>query len=169
MDTRIARALDYIDQRLDGHLTIETLSAAADLSPSRFAHLFRREVGTSPAQYVHALRMLRARVLLERSLLSVKEVMALVGCHDPSHFSRDFRLFHGLSPRQSRFGDRQDPHDLGSPAVGSQTGAAIAQIVALANQRRTRARKPRPRARAPDVARRCDTTHETRNICHHGV
>jgi AraC family transcriptional regulator, arabinose operon regulatory protein len=152
MDTRIARALDYIDQRLDGQLTIEMLAAGADLSPSRFAHLFRREVGTSPAQYVHALRMLRARVLLERSFLSVKEVMALVGCHDPSHFSRDFRSFHGVAPRQCRLGDRRDPHDLGSPTGGSQTGAAIARIAALANERRTRTRKPRPRARAPDVA-----------------
>jgi AraC-like DNA-binding protein len=152
MDTRIARALDYIDQHLDARLTIDTLSAAAGLSPSRFAHLFRHEVGTSPVQYVHTLRMLRARVLLERSSLSITEVMALVGCHDPSHFSRDFRWFHGVAPRQCRLEAARDPRDLGSATVGSQTGAAIAHIAALANERRTRTRKSRPRARAPDVA-----------------
>jgi AraC-like DNA-binding protein len=152
MDTRIARTLTYIDEHLEARLTIDMLSAAADLSPSRFAHLFRHEVGTSPARYVHALRMLRARVLLERSFLSIKEVMALVGCHDPSHFSRDFRWFHGAAPRHYRLGASREAHDAGSPAVGSHTEAAIAQIAALANQRRTRTRKPRPRARAPDGA-----------------
>ena len=116
--------------------------------------------------------MLRARVLLERTFLPVKEAMALVGCHDPSHFSRDFRWFHGVAPRQCRLsaardqGGTRDQDDEKSPTLGSQTGEALAQIVALANEHRTRTRRPRPRARAPDVARRCDTN--TLNS-HHAV
>jgi AraC-like DNA-binding protein len=160
MDTRITRALDYIDQHLDSRLTIDTLAAAAGLSPSRFAHLFRHEVGTSPAQYVHTLRMLRARALLERSFLAVKEVMTLVGCHDPSHFSRDFRSFHGVAPRQCRLGAAGEPREPGVAPVGSQNHAAIARIAALANERRTRTRKPRPRARAPDRTARGRADHE---------
>jgi AraC-like DNA-binding protein len=159
MDTRIERALEYITQHLDARLTIETLADRVDLSPSRFAHLFRHDVGTSPAQYIHVVRMLRARVLLERTFLSVKEVMALVGCHDPSHFSRDFRWFHGAAPRQCRgLAAARDQPDAKSPTLGSQTGDALAHIVALANEHRTRTRKPRPRARAPDVA--TDTRHK---------
>ena len=46
--------------------------------------------------------MERASVLLERTFLSVKEVMAQVGCTDPSHFSRDFRRHHGFAPREWR-------------------------------------------------------------------
>lgn len=165
MDTRITRALDFVDQHLDARLPIETLAAAADLSPSRFAHLFRHEVGTSPALYVHALRMLRARALLERSFLSVKEVMTLVGCHDPSHFSRDFRWFHGLSPRQCRLDATRDTGEASAPTVGSQTGAAIEQIAALANEQRTRTRKLRPRARAPDGAAIAHPQrHETQSV-----
>ncbi len=98
MDTRIESALAQMEQGLGTPLSIATLAAGVNLSPSRFAHLFYREVGTSPARYLHALRMLRARLLLERTFLSVKEVMALVGCNDPSHFSRDFRRIHGVEP-----------------------------------------------------------------------
>jgi AraC-like DNA-binding protein len=169
MDTRITRALGYIDEHLDARLTIDTLAAAVNLSPSRFAHLFRHDVGTSPVQYVHTLRMLRARVLLERSSLSVKDVMALVGCHDPSHFSRDFRWFHGVAPRECRLAASRDAREAAALTKATPTDSTIADIVALANERRTRTRKPRPRARAPDVASRCDATHDTRNICHHGV
>jgi len=153
MDTRIARALEHMANHLDTRLAIETLAAAVDLSPSRFAHLFRHDVGTSPAQYLHALRMLRARVLLERTFLSVKEVMTHVGCHDPSHFSRDFRAFHGVAPRMCRLGAARGEHD--QPLTwDSQTSATVARIAALANARRTRPRKPRPRARAPDLEHR---------------
>ena len=150
MDTRITRALAHMTEHLDTRLAIDTLAAAVDLSPSRFAHLFRHDVGTSPAQYLHALRMLRARVLLERTFLSVKEVMALVGCHDPSHFSRDFRAFHGIAPRMCRLGAMHDERDAEPLTWDSQAAANVAQIAALANARRTPPRKPRPRARAPD-------------------
>ncbi len=89
-------------EHLDDPLPIATLAAGVHLSPSRFAHLFRRHVGTSPAHYLHALRMQRARLTLEQTFLSVKEVMSLVGCNDASHFSRDFRRFHGITPRACR-------------------------------------------------------------------
>ena len=104
MDRRTVSALALMEQRIGTPLAIDAIAASVHLSPSRFAHLFRRDVGTSPARYLHALRMLRARVLLERTFLSVKEVMTLVGCNDPSHFSRDFRRFHGIAPRTCRLG-----------------------------------------------------------------
>ena len=50
----------------------------------------------------HTLRMERARVLVESTDLPVREVMQQVGLSDPSHFSRDFRNAHGVSPRAFR-------------------------------------------------------------------
>jgi AraC-like DNA-binding protein len=54
-------------------------SIAVNLSPSRFAHLFRRETGIPPARYLHDLRMARARLSSNGTLLSVNEVMAFAG------------------------------------------------------------------------------------------
>jgi len=161
MDTRIESALAQMEQGLGTPLSIATLAAGVNLSPSRFAHLFYREVGASPARYLHTLRMLRARLLLERTFLSVKEVMALVGCNDPSHFSRDFRRIHGVNPRTCRLGASRASHD---DTAAAETSATVTQVAALANRRRNRPRKPRPRARAPDNAlqtRDERTTHTT--------
>jgi len=87
-----------MEEAIDRELLVAGLAAAVNLSPSRFAYLFRRETGVPPARYLHMLRMERARILLERTFLSVKEVMAFVGVNDPSHFSRDFRRHHGVAP-----------------------------------------------------------------------
>jgi transcriptional regulator GlxA family with amidase domain len=46
--------------------------------------------------------MTRARVLLERTNLSVAEVMAQVGIGDRSHFVRDFQRAHGVPPSTAR-------------------------------------------------------------------
>ena len=102
MDPRIAIIIARIEQSLEAAPSIPELAAEAGLSTSRFAHLFRQETGLAPGRYLHRVRMERARVLLERTFLSVREVMARVGFRDPSHFSRDFRRFHGIPPSAVR-------------------------------------------------------------------
>jgi transcriptional regulator GlxA family with amidase domain len=91
-----------MQQRLAEPMLIGDLAASVNLSPSRFRELFTRQVGLGPAQYLQRLRLRRARLLIERTFLTVKEVMALVGYNDPSHFSRDFRRLHGVAPSALR-------------------------------------------------------------------
>ncbi len=98
MDPRVAHSIGLMEAALDRDVAVSELAAAINLSASRFAYLFRRETGLPPARYLHRLRMERARLLLERTFLTVKEVMAYVGVNDPSHFSRDFRRYHGVPP-----------------------------------------------------------------------
>lgn len=102
MDRRIADAIATMDAHLRAGVKIADLAAAAGLSTSRFGRLFRDATGTTPAAYLRRLRMTRARALLERTSLSVAEIMAHVGVRDPSHFARDFRREHGVSPRAYR-------------------------------------------------------------------
>ena len=98
MDRRIAHVIQHMETTTDAGPRIPELAALVGLSPSRFAHLFRDEVGMPPGRYLHRLRMQRARVLLERTFLSVRDVMIQVGFRDPSHFARDFRRYHGVAP-----------------------------------------------------------------------
>jgi AraC family transcriptional regulator of arabinose operon len=101
-DPRIARTLALIDARIEEHWTIHGLAAEAGLSASRFMHVFRRLMGTSPGRYLQEQRMVRARMLLEGTFLTVGEAMARVGCRDPSHFARDFKRHHGFPPSACR-------------------------------------------------------------------
>jgi len=98
MDPRIAHVIAHMNSTIDASPSVSELASLAGLSPSRFAHLFRDEVGTPPGRYLQRLRMQRARVLLERTFLTVREVMRQVGFRDPSHFARDFRRYHGVAP-----------------------------------------------------------------------
>jgi AraC-like DNA-binding protein len=144
MDPRIAAAVDYIREHLAEPITIGGVAARVNLSSSRFAHLFRVDVGIPPTQFIRAVRMARARLLLERTFLSVKEVMTLVGCNDPSHFTRDYRAVHGMPPRQWRnaYGERRrtsaDGHE------GSAAGAGLAHVRQKSPRQRKRPREPGP-------------------------
>jgi AraC family transcriptional regulator of arabinose operon len=101
-DPRITRTVEQMQRRLDEPLGIAKLAAEVNLSPSRFRHLFKVQVGMGPLRYLQRLRLRRAGLLIERTFLSVKEVMALVGYNDPSHFSKDFRRFDAVTPTELR-------------------------------------------------------------------
>jgi AraC family transcriptional regulator len=91
-----------MEQRLHEPLSVARLAADVDLSTSRCAQLFRQDTGVSPRQYLHELRLERARTLLERTFLSVPEVMRRVGLHDVHRFERDITRRFGAPPNELR-------------------------------------------------------------------
>ena len=101
-DPRITWIVDYMHREIARALSVRSLSTLVNLSPSRFRALFVAQTGIGPLRYLQRLRLRRARLLVERTFLSVKEVMALVGYNDPSHFARDFRREHGAPPSAFR-------------------------------------------------------------------
>ena len=103
-DPRIDWAIAHIEASLDRPLRIAEIARAVNLSTSRFTHLFREATGDSPARYLQIRRLERARVLIETTFLTIKEVMGQVGFNDPSHFTRDFSRHHGIPPTGIRAG-----------------------------------------------------------------
>ena len=131
MDPRVHQALTLLHAGYAGPLSLRDLARAAGLSPSRFRHVFREQVGTFPARYVRALRMTCARLLLERTSLPIKDVMAQIGLNDPSRFTRDFHRVYGRTPIGWRQADGP-----GHPPGGSDAASLdLNEIVTLANRR----------------------------------
>jgi len=118
VDRRITWAVEHMQQHLSEPLPIPELAARVNLSPSRFRELFSAQTGLGPVQYLQRLRLRRARLLIGRTFLSVKEVMALVGYNDPSHFSREFRRYHGIAPSALRVGGIATPPAAANGPIG---------------------------------------------------
>src|SRR6187401_517436 len=109
IDPRISWIVSHMQRHFADPMPVGDLAALVNLSSSRFRALFVAQTGVSPAQFLQRLRLRRARLLLEHSFLTVKEVMAAVGYSDPSHFARDFRRTHGVSPTACRRISSADP------------------------------------------------------------
>jgi AraC family transcriptional regulator, arabinose operon regulatory protein len=100
IDPRVRRALELVDST--PALSISQIAAAVNLSVSRLRHLFRSQLGITPARYVKRVRLEHARELLESSFLRVKEVAAVVGVNDLSHFVRDYKARYLHTPSEAR-------------------------------------------------------------------
>jgi AraC-like DNA-binding protein len=102
MDHRVKKVIALMEEYLHRGWPASRLAQFVNISPSRLHQLFKGETGLPPAKYLHTLRMQQAKLLLETSYLSIKEVMAKVGVADESHFVRDFKKIHGYTPAKYR-------------------------------------------------------------------
>ena len=102
-DDRIRAATERIGRFNGGGAnTIVQLAASVGLSASRFAHLFRKQTGLTPAQFLKLVKLREAVRLLEHTELSVKEVTAQAGFRNSSHFIRTFKSEFGVTPAEFR-------------------------------------------------------------------
>jgi len=92
------RVLELIDASLDARLTVEMLSREVGLSPAHFARAFKESMGRAPHQYLLALRLARARRLLEMTHLSLSDIAQRAGFADQAHFTRLFKRAFGTTP-----------------------------------------------------------------------
>jgi transcriptional regulator GlxA family with amidase domain len=102
MDRRVQNVISLLSSDLRRGLSTIKAAGYAELSVSRFRHLFKTETGTSIGRYLKILRLQEAKELIGTTSLSIKEVMAQVGVKDKSNFARDFRKAYGFSPVQYR-------------------------------------------------------------------
>lgn len=78
--------------------TVTSLAAVAAMSPSHFAHQFRRRTGTTPMVALRDERLALAVRLLRATDLPVAQVARAVGYRDPFYFSRLVRRTLGAAP-----------------------------------------------------------------------
>ncbi|MEO7190204.1 MAG: helix-turn-helix domain-containing protein [Vicinamibacterales bacterium] len=107
IDARIQQAARYLAAHPEEPFSLSRLAARCALSPSRFSHLFRAELGMTPQRFSENLRLELARHLLGQTNLSVSEIAAEVGFEDPLYFSRRYRHAFGHAPIAAR---RNTPH-----------------------------------------------------------
>ncbi|WP_037885367.1 helix-turn-helix domain-containing protein [Streptomyces viridochromogenes] len=98
VDARVRRAEALIAADPAAPHTVRSLAEHVALSPSRFAHLFTRQLGQSPMRALREARLRHAARLLESTDLSVERVAAASGFVSPFHFSRVFRERYGMPP-----------------------------------------------------------------------
>jgi AraC family transcriptional regulator, arabinose operon regulatory protein len=96
------RALRYLDDRVDGTIRVAELANLVGVSPSHLSALFRNATGGGVLAHHTALKMARARRLLDTTTMSISEIGREVGMADQFYFSRQFRRTHGVSPTTYR-------------------------------------------------------------------
>jgi len=97
IDPRVTKVLRQIQQSNDLRVSLQSAAAAAFLSPSRFAHLFKQQLGLPFRRYLLWRKLTRAMLVIGR------EGTATAAAHaadfaDAAHLTRTFSQMFGIPP-----------------------------------------------------------------------
>jgi AraC-like DNA-binding protein len=95
---KLRRAVEFIEAHFDRSVTFAHLAAVVNMSPFHFHRQFKRSTGLTPRDYIHQLRIERAKTLLCQSDLPLADLAVKVGFADQSHFSATFRRATSMTP-----------------------------------------------------------------------
>ncbi|MDE5742635.1 MAG: AraC family transcriptional regulator [Oscillospiraceae bacterium] len=101
-DFYIHEALAFIEQNFQNDITVEDIAEVCGLNRSYFGKIFKEAVGKSPQDFLLNYRMVKAAELLKLTKLSVGDISNAVGYDNQLHFSRAFKNFYGISPKNWR-------------------------------------------------------------------
>ena len=96
----IRNVINYIEQHLSGELTLSVIAAEFGKNPSYLSTTFRKEVGDTLTNYISKQRIQASLRYFNTTTLSVADVSSAVGIPDFGYFSKLFRRFVGVSPRE---------------------------------------------------------------------
>lgn len=99
---RLKRVTDFIEENIDSELGIAEIAAIAGFSEYHFSRLFKSRTGITPHRYVMQRRVARAKELLSRSQMSIKEISTSLGFSDQAHFTTVFKNATGMTPKHFR-------------------------------------------------------------------
>jgi transcriptional regulator GlxA family with amidase domain len=92
---RVIQSMAWLREHYRSDISIADLARMAGMSvPSYHVH-FRALTGSSPMQYVKAMRLHEARLMIASQSRSIAEVAGSVGYISPAQFSRDFKRYFG--------------------------------------------------------------------------
>jgi AraC-like DNA-binding protein len=99
---RIQQAVDHLARNLGERQSLADAARRFGFSRSRFAALFRRQVGQTPGQYLEAQRLTQARHLLAYTNRTLAQIAEQTGFSSPYYLSLRFKRHQGQSPRTFR-------------------------------------------------------------------
>ena len=98
----IEKAITYMKQHYNQHLTLKETAGHVELNPSYFSTLFKQSCGSSFKEYLNYIRIEEGKKLLAGTDISILDIAIAIGFEDQSYFTKVFKKYTGLTPKQYR-------------------------------------------------------------------
>ncbi|MEQ6888725.1 GlxA family transcriptional regulator [Halomonas sp. CS7] len=129
---RLLEIVALMEANLEEPISLDELADYVNVSRRQLERLFQKNLHCSPSRYYLKLRLTRARQLLKQTAMSIIEVSSACGFVSTPHFSKCYREYFGIPPRDERLGSsRVDlvPVSLGKEAAALLQSASYEPVI----------------------------------------
>lgn len=98
----IKKSMFYISQNFNQPITLHDVAKEVNLHPTYFSTLFKQSTGFSFKEYLNMIRIEESKRLLANTNFSIIDIAIASGFDDQSYFSKVFKKYTGMTPKQYR-------------------------------------------------------------------
>lgn len=98
----VTMCIHYIFNHLYEEMTLPLLAEQCNKNPSYLSALFKKETGVALSEYIQRTRIEEAKKLLTLTDRPIAEIGSLLNFHEQSYFTKIFKKFAGVTPKQYR-------------------------------------------------------------------
>ncbi len=113
---KLMEAVALMEANLEETMSLDELAQHVRLSRRQLERLFQKHLSCVPTRYYLELRLAKARQLLLQTSMSIVDVAFASGFVSAPHFSKCYRDFYGIPPRDER--RQRRPSEPGDAVIG---------------------------------------------------
>lgn len=103
----VENVMDYLNSHCDNKMmSVDLVSEVFTVSSSYLSHIFKERAGQNFTDYLHSLRLDRARKLLTGTESNIADIADKVGYNSAHNFIRVFKRYEGITPTEYRFAEK---------------------------------------------------------------
>jgi AraC-like DNA-binding protein len=101
-DKNLSKIIEWIRIHSSGSITVSSIANAFSYNKDYFSHFFRQKMGVTLKDWIHIQKLSKAKDLLSRTTMSVKEIAHTIGINDDKYFMRLFKKYEKMTPTEFR-------------------------------------------------------------------
>ncbi|WP_372714296.1 helix-turn-helix transcriptional regulator [Ilyobacter sp.] len=94
----VSKSIKFIDENITNNISVKELAESLYMSESNFSHMFKKNTGGNPNEYIRDKKLEYSKELLK--IKSVTETSFDLGYENISYFIKLFKKKYGLTPKQ---------------------------------------------------------------------
>jgi len=111
---KLAEAVAFMEANIEELISLNEIASHVGLSRRQLERLFQKYLHCAPTRYYMRLRLTHARQLLLQTSMPIVDIAYASGFVSTPHFSKCFREFFGIPPREERRTHKQIEGDTAS-------------------------------------------------------
>lgn len=99
-NTHVLNIVKYIDENITKTITLQSISNHFGLTKEYIAYLFKKETNKTVTDYINERKIILAKELILKNEMKISEISAYLGYQNYNYFSRIFKRYLEISPKQ---------------------------------------------------------------------
>ncbi|WP_199621833.1 AraC family transcriptional regulator [Paenibacillus alkalitolerans] len=101
-ERHIAEIIEWIRIHAMSDISVSDIAEKFNYNRDYLSRVFKRRTGINLQEYIHLMKISKAKDMLSRSRKSIKEISKIVGIDDEKYFMRLFKKYENITPTEYR-------------------------------------------------------------------